>query len=213
MDETGFSHGRTPVIQGLVIRRIPPPGRRTGGARRGPVLAQRGQMGRRRVALVAVEAVQRVAPVQGHHFRVAGHLGEDRCGGDRRHPAVALDHRFGGTGEHRAPITVHQHRVHVNSQGFHRPHHGQMGGVVNVQTVDLVGLGAAQGPAQGALADGRGEPLPARRGELLGIRQAVDGPGRVQHHGGGDHGAHQGPRPTSSTPASRMPARQAKALG
>ena len=54
--------------------------------RAGAVLAQRRQVRRRRVALVAVEAVLRIALVQRQAQPVAVHLGQDRRGRDRRAP-------------------------------------------------------------------------------------------------------------------------------
>ena len=44
------------------------------------------------VALVTVVAVARIASVQREHLAIARHLGDDRCGGDRRAPAVAVQH-------------------------------------------------------------------------------------------------------------------------
>src|SRR3546814_2805030 len=69
------------------------------------MLAQRGQVRRRRVALVQVEAVLRPGLVQLAHEAVAGDLGEDRGGHDRTVACVAADPRFSGAGQRSAEHT------------------------------------------------------------------------------------------------------------
>ena len=66
--------------------------------------------------------------------------------------------------------------------------HGQKAGFENVDTADLFGAGLGDGPGQGTFPNERGKIFAGFGGELLGIVQARDGPGRIEDYGRGYYG-------------------------
>ncbi|MNE73029.1 hypothetical protein D3C80_1690140 [compost metagenome] len=122
------------------------------------------------------DAVAGVLGIEQLHLAIAADLGQNRGGGDRRHLAVALDHRSARHLQDRAAIAVDQRQPGGDRQTFDRALHGQHGRMQDVQAVDLLHLGAGDAPGQGLFADLVEEPLAPCLAELLRIVETEDRP-------------------------------------
>ncbi len=86
---------------------------------------------------MAGEAVFWILFVQFYHDLVTGDLGDNACGGDGEAKAVALDDEFCGAGESFCRISVNQREIGKLFNLFQCPRHCQMGGVEDVELVDI----------------------------------------------------------------------------
>ena len=145
-----------------------------------------------RIALVAGQTIARPLSIELQHLAVASDLGDDRRGADRRLDPIATDDGPRRHVEGRAEPAIDEHPVRPTRQGADGAGHRQQGRVMNVQVVDLLDLGAAQGPAERLLADHRGEHLATLLAEFLRVHQAGYRPCRVEYDRGGDHRSGQG---------------------
>lgn len=111
---------------------------------------------------------------QANHHPVAGDFGHDRCRRNRQRQTIAFHHGRDAAGQGRPAIAVHQTMIDGQGQRRDGALHGEIGGPKNIAAVNLRDIGGA--PSEG---DGGGgfefseQPLPARRGQLLGIVEAV----------------------------------------
>ncbi len=162
------------------------------GQERAPV--ERGQAQRadrvavvaRRVALVVLPAVARIAEREPFHHPVADHLRDDRRTGDRVDLGVAVDDvrvRADLRLEPGDPVAVDQD-VLVAADPGDRPAHGEMGGVVDVELVDLANRRGPDADRHGSRPDQRGEPLALCGRQRLGVADAGDAMAARSH----DHG-------------------------
>src|SRR6266508_2586863 len=154
---------------------------------------ERGLVPRARVALVEVEVVAGVAVGLRPHDAVAGHLGQDRCGGDGQAPGVALDEPGAPAAADEVPLAVEQDPVGLQPQPFDRPGRGQPLGRGHAEVVALLLAGVADGPRGAPRPDPVEERLALGLGEHLGVAHLVDPPVAGQH--GGAHRQRSGPRP------------------
>ncbi|SOO27099.1 hypothetical protein XAP6164_1270004 [Xanthomonas phaseoli pv. phaseoli] len=154
-----------------------------------PVGLQRGQMHRRAVALVLIEAVFRVPRVQFVHQPVAGHLGHDRGGHDGAVQRVAADQCLGRARQalgHAVAVDAREpgHMRHA----FHRPPHAEHGRLVDIDAVDLFAVDQHHRPRQRPIDDARIQLLAPLGRELLGIVQPIDARfAGIEHHGRDGH--------------------------
>src|SRR5262249_1102311 len=124
------------------------------------------------VAGVPLPAVAGVADGQQAQQVVAGGLGDDGGAGDGIGGGVALDDgRVGADGGGGAAV---EEGGVVVAGGGRRPPHRQVGGVVDVDAVDLGHRGGADGDGDGLLADQRRQPLSLGRGQLLAVAHPGD---------------------------------------
>ena len=129
--------------------------------------------------------------IQRDDLPIAGDLGQDGGGGDRRVGGVPADQ---GPAQHRqlgAAIAVDVRPIEgVASveQGEHGASHGEHRGVQDIELVDLGDARLGNRPARGVLANLVEQRLAAALGELLGIVEQSDRAGGVEDHGGGNHG-------------------------
>src|SRR5688572_2689191 len=141
---------------------------------------QRREMRGRAVTLVLRESVRGEVPVEVHHVRVASRLRKDRGRGDGRDQAVAADDGAAGKPHVGHVEPVHAHFTRGKGQQLERATHGEQGRAQDVDAVDLLHARGGDGPGERAIADAPGE-APALLGiEQLGIREALDRPGRVE---------------------------------
>ncbi|MCK7522360.1 MAG: hypothetical protein MZV64_34115 [Ignavibacteriales bacterium] len=178
---------------------------------RRPLVLQRPEVLLGPIALVPGQPVAFVEGVEGRHEPVPEDLGHDGGRGDRPALPVAL------RDAHLAVLylfyrePVNQEDVGGGGQALDRPDHGQMGGPVDVQGVDLGGRGQAHAHRRG-LAEERGRQLgrggPADRSLESSTSPAQAGGRRRSHSAGrmtaaATTGPNSEPRPTSSIPATR----------
>ena len=146
----------------------------------------------RRVALVALPAVARVAGRQALHHPVADDLGHDRRAGDRVDLGVPVDDRRVRSDcrlEPGDPVAVDED-VLVLADAGDGASHREMRGVVDVELVDLADRCRADADRERAPPDERGEPFALRGRECLGIADAGDPvAARTHDHGRRDDGA------------------------
>ena len=171
--------------------------------RAGAVLAQRRQVLRRRVALVAVEAVLRMLLVQAHAAagRAAPWRGSTRprspAPGRRRSTIASDRHR-----QHGQPVAVDEHMLRPQAQALDRAAHRQQRGLQDIERVDLLDARLRDAAAQRLGADLVGQALALRGREQLRVGQAA-GSAAVSSRitAAATTGPASGPRPASSTPA------------
>jgi len=149
----------------------------------------------RRVSLVTGKPVTRVAFVEVQHLAVAGHLGENRGGGNGPHRPVPADYRLNRAGQGGTTITVNQGRHRCERQGGDGALHGEQGRLQNIESINLFDFCPTQRPSRGVGADLDIENLASPRAENLGISQPVDWERRVEDHGGGHNRPGQGSAP------------------
>ena len=82
-------------------------------------------------------------------------------------------------------IAVHEHVIRRDAKPPQGAAHGEHGGVVDVDAVDLPHRRGPHGHAERTFPDARRHALTLGPGELLGVVDAADG----AHVGGHDHGA------------------------
>ena len=148
-------------------------------------------MGRRAIALVAVEAVFRVLLMQALAPPIPRDLGKNGGRRDGLHQGVALDDGLGLHIQHGQLVAIHQNQYRLQSQAQHRAAHGQQRGLQDVHAIDLFDRGLGNAAAQRLGTDLVIECLAARSRELLGIVQTLDGMEIVKNDSGGHHGAGQ----------------------
>ncbi len=164
------------------------------------VTLQRGEVHGRRVTLVRAELEAGIAGVELHHQRIPRGFREDRGGADGRVRIVAADDGLDGAAQSRgrARAAVGCRRPGCASgtrrSPIRRAAHRQEGGLEDVDGVDFVAVGPADGPGHGALANLGGEDVAFFGRELLGVRQTL---------GSGDWGRGSRPPPPPGRRAGR----------
>ena len=148
---------------------------------------------------------------------VARGLGEDRGRADRGHRRVAADHRLGRArdgeaAEVGAAVAVDAPRApaaHASASSARRI--ASKRGLQDVQRVDLRGVGPADRPGAGSRAD-LARPAPRARGAVSAFESARPAIGRDGSRitAAATTGPASGPRPASSTPATRPGRRQSR---
>ncbi len=103
---------------------------------------------------------------------------------------------FGGAAEiqvvdARQRVAVHLDVRRAHGQAQQRPAHGQHRGLEDVDVVDLVAIGPADGPGDGALADFRSEDVALFGSELLRVGEAADRPVGIEDDGRRHDGARE----------------------
>ncbi|MCY1542267.1 hypothetical protein D9M68_780080 [compost metagenome] len=140
------------------------------------------QMHRGGIALMPGNAIAGILCIQQLHLAIPADLGQNRCGGDRRHLTIALDHSRARHLQARATIAVDQRQPGGDTQAFHGALHRQHGGMEDIQAIDLLHLGPGDAPGQRFLADLVEEFLATRLSELLRIVQAENRSQRIENH-------------------------------
>ena len=153
---------------------------------------------------MAGNAIAGVLLVQREHFPVTGNLGKNGRSGDGRYAAIALDHRLTAHWQRGTAIAVNQNEVRLNMQPGYRALHGQHGCVQDIQAVDFFHLGAGNTPGQRTLLNQRKQRLAARFGQLLGVVEPLNWPGRVKDYRSGNHGAAQRATPYLVDPGNQL---------
>ena len=177
----------------------------------GAETAQGGEVGGGAVAFVFGEAVAGELRVEFQAETVTRDLGEDGGAGDEKAAGVAFDE--GGVGDRQAfdGESVHECVVGQRGESFERTAHGQMGGAKDVDGIDFLGRGLADGPADAGFVGQRLiERIALGGGKLLGIVGLGQGPGEqggevglVNLHGTGDDGPGKAPAPGLVHPGER----------
>ena len=157
------------------------------------MFAQRRQMMRAAIALVAFPAIMRMVRRGRDHHPVALFLGQDRCSGDGQAFGVALHHRRRRPAPAGATIAVHQYMRAVMFERLDRARHGQHRRPEDVDLVDLRNARDADAPAQRPRLDLRLQLGALLGAQLLGIVQAVRAIVDAQDDGGGHHRPGQRP--------------------
>ena len=169
------------------------------------MFAQSLQMHRRSIPFVRIKTIHGVLLMPCVAEPIPMNLGQDRGSGNRRHFTIAFDNGFGQDIEHRQSIAVDQYFVWLEPQALDRATHCQQSGLQNIERINLFHAGFGNAAAQRFGADFVKEPLSAQGGEFFGVGQTLDGVLIIQ-----DNGRASGPRPASSTPATRPGASQTK---
>ena len=162
-------------------------GETTGGEAPIPVLGERGQMLRRRVPFVTVEAIPCVVLVVQHHLAITGHLRHNRCSGNRCAALVAVHDPTLRDQEVRYPKRVDQNKIRQRRHGDHSSTHGLKRRVMDVDCVDFRRRGGGDRPGESRSRDLVVEPLPLGRGEHLRVPDAGDVTLRVEDDGRRNH--------------------------
>ena len=87
---------------------------------------------------------------------------------------------------------VYQEIIRRRTEAFDGSTHGQARGLVDVDVIDLEGVGSGDSPGYGTFADAFRKNLAAFRGKLLAIAQAAYGTIRRQDNGSRENRAEQG---------------------
>ena len=140
-------------------------------------------MARAGVALVVVEPPPGIVVGLGLHDPVAGHLGQDRCRGDRQAAGIAADDPPGDAAADEVPLAVEQDPARRHPQPLQRPPGRQALGLTHPQLVTLLRRGVPDGPRRAPAADAVEQRLALVRQELLGVADLVDPPIPGQHGG------------------------------
>ena len=144
------------------------------------------------IAGVVLPAVPRVARSQLDHHPVANHLRDDRRAGDGIAEGIPVDNRGVRPNlllEAGDPEPVHQDVIML-ADPRDRTAHGEMGGVVDVQAIDLGDGCGADTQGDGATADERKEAFALRGRQRLRVTNTGDPTTLRRHdHGGRDHRA------------------------
>src|SRR5207302_10161452 len=119
----------------------------------GTQTGQRREMFRRRITLVAVEAVLRVAQVKRAHFGVARGLGEDRGGRDDGMQRIAVDDGPCPAADRGTMLAVDPDFLRGDGEHLDRAAHGEQRCLENIEPVDLLDARLRDGPGDGALLD------------------------------------------------------------
>ena len=145
------------------------------------------------ITFVAGEAILRILRVEFDHEAVAGDFGDDAGGGDGNAKGVAADERRVVDGEAAHGESVDEGVVGFRGQGLDGAGHGEVGGAKDVEGIDFLDAGGADGPVDfGAGGQGSVEAFAFFGGELFGVIEADEGEVRRQDDGGGDDGAGEG---------------------
>ena len=110
----------------------------------------------------------------GDHHPVAGHLGQDRGGGDREGRSITSDYPPGAPMAHEVPPAVHQHPVHRHVQPGQGSTSREPLGLGHPEAVTLRRAGVPHRPGQTPTGDPVEEGLPLRGLEELGVPDLVD---------------------------------------
>src|SRR3972149_4739700 len=100
-----------------------------------PETPEQGEVLRRRIALVPVEAVAREAVMHPAHFGVPRRLGEDGGGRNRRMQPVSLDDGTRRARQPGTPVAIDPGFIRRHAQPLHRALHGEQRGLQDVQAV------------------------------------------------------------------------------
>ena len=155
------------------------------------------------VSLVSIVPVARVVLVLGHHLPIAGHLGDDGRGSDRRAAPIAVQHAALSDVEIGDAEGVDEHRVGQRRDREHGAPHRLERRPMDVQRVDLGGLDEGHRPRERARVI---RSFRRSRSSAVSIFESAS-PGMWQSGSSTTAPATTGParhpRPTSSHPAMR----------
>jgi hypothetical protein len=170
--------------------------------RQRPEPAQRVEMARCCITLVAFEPVSGVKARLLCHERVARHFGHDRRRRDRRAQSVAIDNpRLRKLAARNATLPIDQNMIRSHQQRGDRSPTGLHRGPVDVYPIYFLCLSAPQPDCNRIAGDCREQRLALLRGEQLGICQSLDSRAWKRIKAAAITGPARAPTPTSSTPA------------
>jgi hypothetical protein len=155
------------------------------------VARNRMQMLGRRVPLVSVEAVPWISAVQFRHLAVTNDFRDDRGCGNRRAAAVSLRHAALNHRDIRHAKRVDEYDVRNGDQGEDGPLHRAQRGLVDVDAIDLSGVGRGDPPGDRGTEDFLEETLALGSRRQLGVADAGDVAVGVKHDGRRDHRARE----------------------
>ena len=158
--------------------------------RRRTVLAQGLQMVGSGVALVAGEAILRVNGVPLLHASVAMRLGKDGGSGNGNTARVAFDERF-LLNEYIELHGVDKQIIRLDGELLQRSGHGLATGLIDVPSVDALGVDFRDGPSECMLVNARGKFRTALRGEFFRIVEADNAAFGIKNDRGGDDWAEE----------------------
>src|SRR5215467_2425132 len=170
-------------------------GERTAMDRRRPQLFEELKMVRSAVALVLGEAVTGVLVIISGHDSVAGHLGENRGGGDAETLAIATDDMSLWDRKAGNLAAINQDMFRRPLKGGQRALDGAHGCPIDDEAVDLLDLRDPEAEGKRAFADLAVQFLALFGEQLLGIVHAPDEGFRPKYHRGGDHRTRHRPDP------------------
>src|SRR5262245_13725815 len=142
----------------------------------------------RAVTLVPLETVTRVLTREVIHEAVAMRLGDDRRGRDREVDAVPFIEAVLRDVNARDVARVDEHVLRADRQRLHGAPHREQAGVVDIDAVDLLDVGAADRDRDGDGANSALGVLALLEVELLRIINARELRMRRKHNCGGDYG-------------------------
>ena len=159
----------------------------------GPIPRRRDLVPGAGIALVELEVVAREVLGLDSHDPIAGHLGQDRGGGDGQAGGVALDDAGGVATAHEVPRAVDEHVVRLEVQPGDGSAGGQLLGRGHAQRVALEVAGVTDRPGHAPLGDPIEHGLALALGEHLGVADLVDA--TVARYHRGPDAERPGPRP------------------
>ena len=158
--------------------------------RRRTVLAQSLQMVGSGVALVAGEAILRINGVPLFHASVAMRFGKDGGSGDGNTAQVAFDERF-LLNENIELHGVDKQIIRLDGELLQRGGHCLATGLIDVPSIDALGVDFRDGPGECMLVNARGKFRTAFRGEFFRIVEADNAAFGIENHRGGDDRAEE----------------------
>jgi len=159
--------------------------------RAGTVLAKGCQVLGGGVALVLGQAILRVDDVPFFHAGVAVGFGEDRRGGDGDAAGVAVDEGL-LLDEDVELHGVEEEIVGSDGEQLEGGGHGLAAGLVDIPSIDALGVDFGNGPGDGVFADARGQLGATIGREFFGVVEADDAALGIEDYGSGDYRAEEG---------------------
>lgn len=158
----------------------------------GPQLPDGLQMRGAAIALVCGKSVSRIVQIQFAHQAVAGNLGNDRGGGDRKAEGIPLFDGLLGDGGFNGADAVDQQEIGNGGKLRDRLQHGLPCGLQDIDPVDHLGPDDADADRRGLLHDQVEQAFPCLRGQLFGVVNLGQAQSLRQDDGSRYHRAGQG---------------------
>jgi len=158
--------------------------------RRGAVKAQRVEVVGSGVTFVAGEAVLRVDHVPLFHARVAMRFGKDRGGRYGNTACVAFDERF-LLDKDVEFHSVNEQIIRLNRELLQSSSHRLAAGLVDVPSVDALGIDFGDSPGDGVFVNARGEFGSAFGGKFFRIVETNNAAFWIQNNRGGNDRAEE----------------------
>src|SRR5712671_2192672 len=136
---------------------------------------------------VVVPNILRIAHSEPRHQQVASDFRQNGRARDAEAPRVSVNYRGVGNRKRAHHLTIYHDVVRPHTQAAERSLHREHARLVDVDAIDLVHRGGAEGEGNGTFANLDGEPDALLVGQSFGVVNTGDGAGiRWHYHRAGD---------------------------